>query len=162
MEPIKAVDIKIFPYRRLKPATTERILNEIMKLEGILRVLLNGESLPQIVGYGPAKGTRVNHEDRKVIKLKDHDLELSVTVGDIIITVLHEKQEVFLKKLEDILGNNLSCNFEVSAGIFTKTNITVSDYLKIDRGIEQEIEPTYIGLVDPGSKSEDTVRLIGD
>jgi len=32
MEEIKAVNIKIFPYRRLKPETTEKILNGIMTL----------------------------------------------------------------------------------------------------------------------------------
>ena len=53
MEPIKATDVRIFPHRRLKPETTEKILNELLDLDGVLRFLVNGESLPKIVGYGP-------------------------------------------------------------------------------------------------------------
>ncbi|MCC7557826.1 MAG: methyl-coenzyme M reductase operon protein D [Methanobacteriaceae archaeon] len=162
MEKIKAVDVKIFPYRRLKPETAEKILNRIMEFDGILRILVNGKSIPKIIGYGPAKGTPVNHEDRKVIKVKKENLELFVTIGELIITLRYEKLDLFLKKLEKLLKNNLSCEYDVSAGIFTKTNITVSDYLKLGLGFEEGIDPSLIGMVDPNSKSCDTIKLIGD
>ncbi|MGB9936787.1 MAG: methyl-coenzyme M reductase operon protein D [Methanobacterium sp.] len=162
MEEIKAVDVKIFPYRRLKPETTEKILNGIMEYDGILRVMINGNSIPKVVVYGPAKGTQVNHEDRKVIKVKDDSVELRVSVGDLIVTVEYEKLDLFLEKLQNLLENTLSFGFEVSTGIFTKTNITVSDYLKLGYGLENGIDPRLIGLVDPNSKSQDTVKLIGD
>ena len=84
MEEIKAVDVKIFPYRRLKPQTTEKILNCIMEYDEILRIIINGTSIPKIVGFGPAKGTQVNHEDRKVIKVKEDSVELRVSVGELI------------------------------------------------------------------------------
>lgn len=97
MEEIKAVDVKIFLYRRLKPETTEKILNSIMDFDGILRVLVNGESIPKIIGYGPAKGIPVNHEDRKVIKVKEDYFELLVSVGELIITVRYENLDQFLE-----------------------------------------------------------------
>ena len=51
---IKASDVKIFPHRILKPTTTEKILNQILALDGVLRVLINGESLPTIeIGRAP-------------------------------------------------------------------------------------------------------------
>lgn len=162
MEEIKAVDVKIFPYRRLKPETTEKILNSIMEYDGILRVMINGNSIPKVVGYGPAKGTQVNHEDRKVIKVKNDSVELRVSVGELILTVKHENLDLFLEKLQNLLENTLSFGFEVSTGIFTKTNITVSDYLKLGYGIDTNIDPRLIGLVDPKAKSQDTVKLIGD
>lgn len=162
MEEIKAVDVKIFPYRRLKPETTEKILNSIMEYDGILRVMINGNSIPKIVGYGPAKGTQVNHEDRKVIKVKNDSVELRVSVGELILTVKYENLDLFLEKLQNLLENTLSFGFEVSTGIFTKTNITVSDYLKLGYGIDTNIDPRLIGLVDPKAKSQDTVKLIGD
>ena len=162
MEEIKAVDVKIFPYRRLKPETTEKILNSIMGYDGILRVMMNGNSIPKIVGYGPAKGTQVNHEDRKVIKVKNDSVELRVSVGELILTVKYEDLDLFLEKLQNLLGNTLSFGFEVSTGIFTKTNITVSDYLKVGYGIDNNIDPRLIGMVDPKAKSQDTVKLIGD
>ena len=162
MEKIKAVDVKIFPYRRLKPQTTEKILNGIIEFEGILRILVNGNSIPKVVTYGPAKGTEVNHEDRKVIGVKNENFELCVSVGELIITVKYEELESFLEKLDVLLKNTLSMKYEVKAGIFTKTNITVSDYLKLGQGIETDIDPHFIGLVDPNSKSSETVKLIGD
>ena len=161
MNEIKAVDIKIFPHRLLKPKTTEKILNSLMNLEGILRVLVNGESLPQVVGYGPAKGTIVNHEDRKVIKVKEEKFELLVSVGEIIITVNHEKLDSFKEELERILSETLNFKYDVSVGIFTKTNTTVSDYLKYGL-LDKSIDPRLIGMVDPNSRSSETVRLIGD
>ena len=97
MEKIKAVDVKIFPYRRLKPKTTEKILNGILNFEGILRVMINGKSIPQVVGHGPAKGTPVNHEDRKVIEVKNDNFELFVSVGELIITLRYEELDFFWK-----------------------------------------------------------------
>jgi len=162
MEEIKAVDVKIFPYRRLKPETTEKILNGIMEYDGILRVMINGNSIPKVVAYGPAKGTQVNHEDRKVIKVKEDSVELRVSVGELIVTVKYDDLDLFLEKLQNLLEDTLSFGYEVSTGIFTKTDITVSDYLKLSYGIENNIDPRLIGLVDPKLKSQDTVKLIGD
>jgi len=162
MDIIKAIDVKIFPYRRLKPETTEELLNSIMKFGGILRVLVNGNSLPKIVGYGPAKGTPVNHGDRKVIKVKKSNFELFVSAGELIITVKYEELDSFMEKLEKLLESTLSFKYDVTVGVFTKTNVTVSDYLKLGLNLEENIDPHFIGMVDPNSKSSETVKLIGD
>ena len=53
---INVVDVKIVPDRYLKPDTCEKILNEIYELEGLIRVLVHGPSLPKKVFYGPGKG----------------------------------------------------------------------------------------------------------
>jgi len=103
MNKIKAVDVKIFPYRRLKPQTTEKILNGIMEFDGVLRILVNGNSIPKVVNYGPAKGIPVNHEDRKVIGVKNENFELSVSVGELIITVNYDELESFLEKIDSLL-----------------------------------------------------------
>ncbi|MEN4017068.1 MAG: methyl-coenzyme M reductase operon protein D [Methanobacterium sp.] len=162
MKEIKAVDVKIFPYRRLKPETTAKILNGVIEFKGILRILVNGDSIPKIVGYGPAKGIQVNHEDRKVIKVKEDYFELFVSVGELIITVKYEKLDSFLEKLQSLLNDVLSFEYDVFVGIFTKTNITVSDYLKLGLGLDENIDPRLIGMVDPKAKSHETVKLIGD
>ena len=77
-EKINVIDIKIVPNRYLKPNTTENILNCIYDLEGQQRVLIHGPSIPLKVFYGPGKGHIVNHTDRKIISVKDTDLELSI------------------------------------------------------------------------------------
>lgn len=162
MKTTKAVDVKIFPYRRLKPATTEKILNGVLSFDGILRILVNGNPIPKFVNYGPAKGTPVNHEDRREIKVKKENFELFVSVGEIIITIKHEELDKFLEKLENLLKGTLPFDYKVSVGIFTKTNITVSDYIKLGLGLEEGIDPHVLGMVDPDSKSSETVKLIGD
>ncbi|MCC7550425.1 MAG: methyl-coenzyme M reductase operon protein D [Methanobacterium sp.] len=162
MEPIKAIDVRIFPHRRLKPGTTEKLLNELLDLEGVLKFLVNGESLPKVVGYGPARGTRVNHPDRKIITVKGKEVELLVSVGDIIVTIRHENLEEFVEKTKAILEETLNFGFDVRVGIFTRTKTTVSDKLKVAYGIEEDFDPNLIGLVDPKTNSKETVKLIGD
>lgn len=65
-------------------------------------------------------------------------------------------------KLGGLLKNILNFEYNVSVGIFTKTNITVSDYLKLGLGLDENIDPRLIGMVDPKAKSQETVKLIGD
>ncbi|MBR0472790.1 MAG: methyl-coenzyme M reductase operon protein D [Methanosphaera sp.] len=157
---IKATDVKIFPYRILKPTTTEKILNQILQLEGVLRVLLNGESLPTIVNFGPAKGLPVNHTDRKTINVKGNDVPLRVSVGEIILTVQLDNLEDFVEKADEILDNTLNFGYDIKVGIFNKTQTSVSDYMKYGEGFEDKIDSRLIGLVDPNAKSSETVRYI--
>jgi len=160
MEQIKATDVRIFPHRRLKPETTEKILNALLDLEGVLRFLVNGESLPKIVGYGPARGTSVDHPDRKIITVKGKEVELLVSVGEIIVTIRLENLEEFVEKTKAILEETLDFGFDVQVGIFTRQQATVSDNLKVAYGIEEDFDPRLIGLVDPKDNSNETVKLI--
>jgi methyl-coenzyme M reductase subunit D len=157
---IKATDVKIFPYRILKPTTTETILNQILQLDGVLRVLINGKSLPSIVNFGPAKGLPVNHTDRKTINVKGNDVPLRVSVGEIILTVQLDNLEDFVEKVDEILDETLSFGYDIKVGIFNKTQTSVSDYMKYGDGFEDKIDSRLIGLVDPNAKSSETVRYI--
>lgn len=157
---IKASDVKIFPHRILKPTTTEKILNQILALDGVLRVLINGESLPTIVNFGPAKGLPVNHTDRKTINVKGNDVPLRVSVGEIILTVQLDNLEDFVEQVDEILNDTLNFGYDVKVGIFTKTKTSVSDFMKYGEGFEDKIDSRLIGLVDPNAKSSETVRYI--
>ena len=159
-EVIKATDVKIFPHRILKPSTTESILNEVMQLDGVLRVLLNGESLPALINFGPAKGLPVNHTDRKTINVKGNDVPLRVSVGEIILTVQLDNLEDFVEQVDEILDNTLNFGYDVKIGVFTKTQTSVSDYMKYGDGFEDKIDSRLIGLVDPNAKSSETVKYI--
>jgi methyl-coenzyme M reductase subunit D len=152
--------VKIFPYRILKPTTTENILNQILQLDGVLRVLINGESLPAIVNYGPSKGLPVNHTDRKTISVKGNDVPLRVSVGELILTVRLDNLEDFVEQVDEILNETLSFGYDVKVGIFNKTQSSVSDYMKYGEGFEDKIDSRLIGLVDPNAKSSETVRYI--
>ena len=157
---IKASDVKIFPHRILKPTTTEKILNQILALDGVLRVLINGESLPTIVNFGPAKGLPVNHTDRKTINVRGNDVPLRVSVGEIILTVQLDNLEDFVEQVDEILNDTLNFGYDVKVGIFTKTKTSVSDFMKYGEGFEDKIDSRLIGLVDPNAKSSETVRYI--
>ncbi|HIH35837.1 MAG TPA: methyl-coenzyme M reductase operon protein D [Methanosphaera sp.] len=157
---IKATDVRIFPHRILKPATTENILNQILVLEGVLRVLINGESLPTVVTFGPAKGLPVNHTDRKTINVKGNDVPLRVSVGEIILTVQLDNLEDFVEQVNQILDDTLNFGYDIKVGVFTKSQTSVSDYMKYGEGFEDKIDSRLIGLVDPNAKSSETVRYI--
>ena len=158
----KIIDIKIFPYRFLKAETSEKILNKIYELNGIVRVLIHGPSLPKKVSYGPAKGLDINHQNRKTIKVQGKDIDLRLNVGEIIITITLDNLNNFMDQLEDILIEEMPCNYITMIGIFSKTKTTISDYLKYGEGFEKHIDPRFIGMVDPKSKSSETIKMIND
>lgn len=157
---INVIDIKITPYRFLKPNTTEKILNKIYQLDGQQRVLIHGPSIPKKVFYGPGKGHIVNHTDRKKINIKGNDIELRVMVGEIIVTVDMSKFNEFMDNLKDVLETHIPCDYYILIGIFTRTETTISDYLKYGNNFENTIDKRYIGLVDSRSKTSETVKVI--
>ena len=159
-EQVNVIDIKFIPNRFLKPDTCEKILNEIYELEGNMRVLMHGPSLPKKVFYGPGKGHEVNHTDRKTIQVKGNDVDLRIMVGDIIITADISKFNDLMDKLENILSNNMPCDYTVLVGRFTRTKSTISDYLKHGNNFENHIDKRYIGLVDSSARSSETVKVI--
>ncbi|RAP49612.1 MAG: methyl-coenzyme M reductase operon protein D [Methanosphaera sp. rholeuAM74] len=157
---IKATDVKIFPHRILKPQTTENILSQILELDGVLRVLINGKSLPTMVNFGPAKGLPVNHTDRKTINVNGNEVPLRVSVGEIILTVQLDNLEDFVTQVDRILEESLNFGYDLDVGIFTKHATSVSDYMKYGEGFEDKIDSRLIGLVDPSAKSSETIRYI--
>lgn len=157
---INVIDIKIIPNRFLKPDTCEKILNDIYELDGNMRVLIHGPSLPRKVFYGPGKGHDVNHTDRKTIQVKGNDVDLRIMVGDIIITVDISKFNDFMNDLQDILDEHMPCEFTTLVGRFTRTKSTISDYLKYGNNFESQIDKRYIGLVDSSARSSETVKVI--
>lgn len=159
-EQINVIDIKIIPSRYLKPNTTEKILNELYELNGQQRVLIHGPSIPLKVFYGPGKGHDVNHTDRKEINVKGNIIELRVMVGEIVVTVDMAKFNDFMDNLENVLENNMPCDYSVLVGIFTRTKSTISDYLKYGNNFEEVIDDRYIGLVDSRAKTSETVKVI--
>lgn len=159
-EKINVIDIKIVPNRYLKPDTTEKILNDIYELDGHQRILIHGPSIPLKVFYGPGRGHVVNHTDRKEINIKGNPVELRVMVGDIVITVDISKFDDFMDDLLAILDEKVPCDYSLMVGIFTRTQSTISDYLKYGNNFESVIDERYIGLVDSRARTSETVKVI--
>lgn len=159
-EVCEIIDIKIVPYRFLKPETSEKVLNEIFELDGIIRGIVHGPSLPKTVYYGPARGTPVNHQYRKKINVKGQDIDLRLLIGEIILTVNVKLLNDIMESIEKILDETLSFKYILIIGIFTKTQITVSDYLKYGTNFENVIDERYIGMVDSLARSSETIKMI--
>ena len=159
-EVCEIIDIKIVPYRFLKPETSEKVLNEIFELDGIVRGIVHGPSLPKTVYYGPARGTPVNHQYRKSINVKGQNIDLRLLIGEIILTVNVKLLNEIMESIERILDETLSFKYILIIGIFTKTQITVSDYLKYGTNFENVIDERYIGMVDSRARSSETIKMI--
>lgn len=159
-EVCEIIDIKIVPYRFLKPETSEKVLNKIFELDGIVRGIVHGPSLPKTVYYGPARGTPVNHQYRKSINVKGQNIDLRLLIGEIILTVNVKLLNEIMESIENILDETLSFKYILIIGIFTKTQITVSDYLKYGTNFENVIDERYIGMVDSRARSSETIKMI--
>lgn len=144
----ESVQVEIFPIRFLMPETTQRLLNEIYKNGGILRISVHGPNLPRSVPYGPGKGAPIEENQDNLIQIGDQVLELTVKVGRIRLELEDEK---YLEGLKAACERALPFSFQVKRGKFFHDKLTVSDYAKYGKleGIEDK---RILGLIDPKAK----------
>ncbi len=159
----KPIQVRVFPQRLLKPDTAERVLNEIDRAEGVIRMLINGKNLPRKVTSGPGTGTDVNHPDRRIIHVGDCALELHIIVGEILVEV---EDEDAVENVRKACEKALPFPFEFKRGHFIKRRPTLTDYgkygfrSKTDERINLEDE-RMLGLVDPHAIAEGNICVIG-
>jgi len=138
---------RIIPGRFLNPETTERLLNQVVSVPGILRMVLNGPRLPATIPYGPAKGLDNPHPMRKTIKVGDQELELQVHVGTVLLEL--ESRDVIPALQTAIEPVFTDLTFRIQEGRFMKTEPSLVDYCKYGPNADK----TMLGLADPNSKS---------
>ncbi|MFA4935422.1 MAG: methyl-coenzyme M reductase operon protein D [Candidatus Methanoperedens sp.] len=159
----KPIQVKVFPQRLLQPATAEKVLNEIDRVEGVIRMLINGKNLPRKVTCGPGTGADVNHPDRKLIRVGDCALELHIIVGEILVEV---ENEAAVDRVRGACERALPFSFEFKRGHFIKRRPTLTDYgkygfrSKTDERVNLEDE-RMLGLIDPNAKAETNLCIIG-
>ncbi|MBP2143085.1 methyl-coenzyme M reductase subunit D [Methanococcus voltae] len=151
------IEIEVFPHRFLKASTTENFLNSVYSLETVQRVIMHGESLPQKVNYGPAKGTPVNHSERKIINVQGVEVQLTLQVGRFWILLDDETE---LSKVDEICKELFPYGYKVSEGRFIKDSPTVTDYMKYGESFVNSIDKRMLGVTDPRSRFENSVSLI--
>jgi methyl-coenzyme M reductase subunit D len=142
---------RIIPERFPNPETTERLLNRVVSVPGILRMVLNGPRLPATVTYGPAKGLANPHTMRKTIHVGDQELELQVHVGTVVLEI--ENREVIPALQAAIEPVFTDFTFRIQEGRFMKTEPSLTDYCKYGPNADK----TMIGLADPNSKSRPVI-----
>jgi len=158
----KSIQVRIFPKRLLLPETAEKVLNEIDRIDGVIRMLINGKNLPRKVTSGPGTGTDVNHPDRKIIHVGDCALELHIIVGEILVEV---EEENAVENVRKACERALPFSFEFKRGHFIKRKPTLTDYGKYgfkskeDESVNLEDE-RLLGLIDPHAKAEGNLCLV--
>ena len=157
------IQIRVFPQRLLKPDTAEKVLNEIDRVEGVIRMLINGKNLPRKVPSGPGTGTDVNHPDRIIIHVGDCAFELHIIVGEIVVEV---ENEGAVENVRKACEKALPFSFELKRGHFIKRRPTLTDYgkygfrSKTDERLNLE-DGRMLGLIDPNAKAETNLCVIG-
>jgi methyl-coenzyme M reductase subunit D len=142
---------RIVTERLLNPETSERLLNRVISVPGILRMVLNGPRLPATIPYGPAKGLANPHPMRKTIKVGDQELELQVHVGTVLLEL--ESRDVIPALQAAIAPVFTDFTFRIQEGRFMKTEPSLVDYCKYGPNADK----TLLGLADPNSKSRPVI-----
>ena len=142
--------IKIIPSRFLNPETLERLLNLLFidrEIE-IKRVVLHGQSIPERVPYGPARGAENDNSMRRDIELLGNTYQLQVHVGAIILELEKEEYVEPIRVIcEEVFEEKFP--FSIMEGIFMRSDtMTTTDYAKYGKLEDDRI----LGLSDPKSK----------
>jgi methyl-coenzyme M reductase subunit D len=147
---------RIVPMRMLCPDTTKRLLDRIVTVPGIRRILLNGQNLPLVVPYGPARGEKNPHSMRKTIQVADSDIDLHVQVGTITLEVEDRSVTEKIRSISTEFFVDFSCY--VQEGKFMKSQPSLVDYAKYG----PKADPSMIGLVDPKRKEHPSVIRLSE
>jgi len=144
----ESVQVEIFPVRYLTPKTAQRLLNEIYKNGGIVRIMIHGPNMPRAVPYGPGKGTPIEENKDQLVQIGDQALELRVKVGRIRLELESEK---YIEGLKAACERALPFSFQIKQGKFFHDRLTVSDYAKYGSKVEDK---RILGLIDPKAKKD--------
>lgn len=149
----KRLQLEIVPQRLLRPETAQVLLNEILDLEGVVRLFIHGPRLPGTVPYGPAKGTSLVHDSRRLIKIEGNTVELMVSVGSIRLEVTDADVK---EQVHEICEKLFPFPFEFREGNFMLRRQTVTGYARF--GPDQD--PLMVGITDPKGKLKNQVCVI--
>ncbi|NOR16975.1 methyl-coenzyme M reductase operon protein D [candidate division WOR-3 bacterium] len=158
----KPIQVEIFPQKMLMPDTAEQLLNGIDKVPGVIRILIQGPSLPIQVTWGPGTGAPVNHPDRRIINVSGHAFELNIRVGRIQVEIEDRSVKENIRKVAE---ENLPFPFEFKEGFFIRRKATLVDYAKYgfkskeDESINLE-DKRLLGLVDPKADPKERICIL--
>lgn len=147
-----SIQIEIFPSRILSPDTAQKLMTELYKVDGIIRVMVQGNRLPEKVSSGPGTGERVEHPLRKLIQIGDQVIELKISVGRVRVELSNAEDK---EKVREVCDKLLPFSFEFREGNFFRRKPTVTDYAKLG----PEADPRLLGLVDPKAKTNQLVFI---
>ena len=150
-----SVQVEIVPSRFLTPETSQRLLNEIYKNGGIVRIMIHGPNMPRTVPYGPGKGIPIEENKDRLLEIGGQAIELRVTVGRVRLEL--ESQE-YVGGIKAACERALPFSFQFRQGKFFHDRMTTSDYAKYGKVEDVRI----LGLIDPKAKKDKLAILSED
>lgn len=141
------MDIEIFPHRYLSADTTENLLKGLDEIEGVKRMVLQGQRLP------PAES---GHPDRRIITLKGQEIDLQVKTGRILMEI---QEEAVIGEVRNVCENHLPFGFNIHMGTYIRKQKTVSDTLKYGETLD-EVSNKLVGLTDQNAQLSERVRIL--
>lgn len=147
-----SIQIEIFPSRILSPETAQKLMTEIYKVDGVIRVMVQGNRLPDKVSAGPGTGEKVEHPLRKPIQIGDQVIELKICVGRIRVELSNAEAK---EQIREVCEKLLPFPFEFREGHFLRKKPTVTDYAKLG----PEADPRLLGMVDPKARGDQLIFI---
>lgn len=140
------MDIEIFPHRLLSADTTESLLNALDEIEGVKKIVLQGQRLP----------SDPDNPDHRVINIKGEEVDLQIKTGRIFIEIDDEETiDTVRQKCED----NLSFGFNIHVGTFIRKQKTVSDKIKYGEALS-ELPDDMVGLTDQNALLSERATIL--
>lgn len=140
------MDIEIFPHRLLSSDTTERLLNDLEMVEGIKKIVIQGQRLPS---------EEINPE-RRIIKVKGEEIDLQVQTGRVLMEI---DDDEIIDEIRAICEDNLAFGFNIHVGTFIRKQKTVTDGIKYGETLD-EISDEVVGLTDQNAQLSDRATII--
>lgn len=138
------MDIEIFPHRLLSSETTEKLLNDLNAVEGIKKIVLQGQRLPP---------EEMNPERQKIV-VKGEEIDLQVKTGRVLMEIDDEET---IDEIRDICEKYLHFGYEIHVGTFIRKEKTVTDGIKYGN---EEISDEMVGLTDQNAKLSDRATIL--
>ncbi len=141
------MDIEIFPHRLLNADTTEGLLNDLDEIEGVRRMVIQGQRLPS---------EESGHPDRRIITIKGEEVDLQVKTGRVLMEIDSEET---IDGVKEVCEEYLPFGFNIHVGMFIRKHKTVTDNLKYGEDLDQ-IPEEMVGLTDQNAKLSERATVI--
>jgi len=140
------MDIEIFPHRLLSADTTEKLLNDLEELEGVKRMVIQGQRLPQAE----------ENPERRFITVLGEKIDLQVQTGRVLMEI---EEEEIIDEVKNICDDNLPFGYNVHVGTFIRKQKTVTDDMKYGEAVN-EIPDEMVGLTDQNAQLSERATII--
>lgn len=140
------MDIEIFPHRLLGADTTEKLLNNLEKVEGVKRMVLQGQRLPK----------EEEDPDRKTITIHGEEVDLQVKTGRVLLEI---EEEEIIDQIRTICDENLTFGYNIHVGTFIRKRKTVTDGIKYGDQLS-DIPEDMVGLTDQNAQLSERAVII--